>query len=91
MNPPGGDAPKAVTLVGTVHHVDLEGGFWAFDERNGQKFVLAGDKLKELAATPNIEGARVRLTGTVNNNPGIAQYGNGSFTFTDFQVMPAAN
>jgi len=92
--PVGGGGPvdvqKPVTLIGTIHHMDLEGGFWAFDERNGQKYSLTGDKLKELIATPNIEGARVRLTGTTSNKPGIAQYGNGAFTVTDFQVMGVA-
>ncbi len=86
----GVDVPKATTLIGTVHHMNLEGGFWAFDDRNGQKYVLAGDKLKDLLATPNIDGARVRITGSITNTPGIAQYGNGSFSVTEFQVMPAA-
>lgn len=86
----GVDVQKTITLIGTVHHMDLEGGFWAFDDRNGQKYSLTGDKLKDLTATPNIEGARVRITGIVGNTPGIAQYGNGSFSVTEFQVMPAA-
>ncbi len=90
---PGGpvEEPKNITLIGTIHHVELEGGFWAFDNRNGEKYVLTGDKLKELIATPNIEGARLRVTGFINNNPGIAMYGNGSFAVTSFQVMPVAN
>jgi hypothetical protein len=93
INPPargGVDVPKTTVLIGTVHHLDLEGGFWAFDERNGQKYSLTGDKLKELIATPNIEGARVRITGTIGNNPGIAIYGNGSFNVLEFLLMPVA-
>ena len=93
-NPPGGggavDVPQTVTLIGTMHHVEQNGGFWAFDDRNGLKYSLTGDKLKELAATPNIEGARVRITGTINNAAEAAQYGNGAFTVTAFTVMPAA-
>jgi hypothetical protein len=85
----GVNLPKTITLIGTVRHVNLEGGFWAFDDRNGQKYALTGDKLKDLIATPNIEGARVRITGAISANPGIAMYGNGAFTVTDFQVMPA--
>jgi hypothetical protein len=88
---PGGPvaAIQTVTLVGTVHQVHLEGGFWAFDDRNGQKYSLIGDKLKELLATPKIDGARVRLTGVINNAPDGVQYGNGAFTVTEFQVMTA--
>ncbi len=84
------EAPKTVTLVGTIHHIVQDGDFWAFDDRNGEKYALSGEKLKVLIATPNLDEARIRITGTINNTPAVALYGNGILTITDYQVMPAA-
>jgi hypothetical protein len=81
--------PETTTVVGTMRHVELEGGFWTIETRNGKKLVLGGDKLKELIATPNIDGAAVRLKGSVRTQAGIPQYGDGYFEVTAFEVLPA--
>lgn len=85
MNPQPNGNP--ITLVGLVRRVNLEGGFWTLEANNGMKYVLAGDKLRNLVGNGNIEGARVRVTGTVQNRPGVAQYGNGALVIAEFEVL----
>jgi hypothetical protein len=86
--PPTTPVATPTTLVGTiVNHDDLEGGFYTVKLDNGDEYVLAGTALEKLLLTPNIEGKRVRLTGTTSNQPGIAQYGKGYFNLTAYQIL----
>lgn len=46
------------TLVGTLHHSDLEGGVWVFRAENGQQYHLDG-----LPQALHREGARLEIQG----------------------------
>jgi hypothetical protein len=81
-------APNA-SLAGTiVNHPDIEGGIWTVKLDNGDEYVLAGTELEKLLATPQVEGKRAILKGTMASGAGAAVYGKGTFNVISFQILP---
>lgn len=88
LNDPNTTPAREVTYHGVVHHVALEGGFWALKVENGDEYVIAGGpQAKALLATPKLDGARVRVTGVVSQRAGSAMYGKGYLDVNTFQVL----
>lgn len=77
------------TAVGTmVKHAGDGETFWTVKCDNGDEYVLTGDKLPELLATPKIDGARVRVTGGLTRNEDVPQFGQGNLEVENYQVLP---
>ena len=53
-------SPKEFTLVGTMHHTEIEGGCWYLETKRGQKYELVGseENLKKV----RVEGRYVTLS-----------------------------
>ncbi len=56
----------AIRVNGTVHHLNLEGGFWAIRSDDGVTY----DPIHELASTFQVENLRVTLVGRVRSDMG---------------------
>ena len=56
----------AIQVNGTVHHVNLEGGFWAIRGEDGVTY----DPMHGLASTFQVEHLRVTLVGRVRSDMG---------------------
>jgi hypothetical protein len=92
-NQPGGvgkqpAAPaQPIVVVGTLKQVQLEGGFWVFKDEQGNEYVLQGDLLRQLLATPELDGKRVRIQGTPSQAPGVAMYGKGYLKIERYELL----
>lgn len=67
------DTPEMITLRGTVKYKDFEGGFWALDANNGNKYMPTG--LNEALL---VDGIIVEVTGTIEEDGNLVtfqQYG----------------
>lgn len=51
-------ADKTVlTIVGTMHRIEIEGGCWQFESETGESYELVGDQSRKL----QVEGRRAKL------------------------------
>jgi len=79
----------AITIVGVmVKHADANGDFWTVKNNLDEEYVLKGEALPQLLATPKIEGARARLTGQLTHEDNIPQFSAGSLVVEQYQVLP---
>ncbi|MHB9025963.1 MAG: hypothetical protein ACYC7E_17630 [Armatimonadota bacterium] len=90
---PGGPAttaPQVYTVVGTVvKHQDGGKVVWTLKADNGTEAMLIGQQAAALVQTANIEGRRVRVTGSYTaKNANTPQYAAGSLEVQKYEVLP---
>lgn len=79
---------KVITLKGTVKYLNFEGGFWGFEDLNGNKYMPSGLERKFL-----IDGLAIKLTGVIEENKGLMsfkQYGK-ALTVKTVKVIDKSN
>ena len=67
------EAPKMITLRGTVRYKNFEGGFWGLDGNDGNKYMPAG-----LNKALLVDGMIVEVTGIIEEDKNLMtfqQYG----------------
>lgn len=82
-NPPPGTAANMVTLLGIVRHV-ANTEIWNIEVEGGVKYQLTGDKAQVLIKQANIDGTRIRASGTIAPVAGTDMK---SFKIADFQLL----
>lgn len=77
-----GKASGSKTLSGTVHHVDLEGGYYTLRTKGGEIFKLDGG-----GADLRKEGARVEVEGEVDNKSFSISFGTPILRVRSYKVL----
>jgi len=82
---PINNAPKVVTLVGTLLRHTEQGGCWTVKTPENEEYALGGEKLAAITREPNVIGHRIRLTGNLTPDP--RQFVIGVVEITQFQLL----
>lgn len=78
-------AANIVTLIGVVRHVvNNNADIWTLEVEGGAKYQLAGAKAQELTKQANIDGARIRSSGTIITN---AKIEGKQFQIAEYQIL----
>ena len=56
-------------MIGTIHKIDIGSGGWKLICQDGREFELVG------AISPDLEGKRVEITGTIEESFGFVMSG----------------
>jgi len=83
------EPPREVTLVGTVlQQQDGAKTLWTLSTAEDAVYILEGDGLGKLLATPNAEGIRARIIGTLRVDENLPDFADGRLEIKEFQILP---